>query len=480
MARILMVASEAAPFVKTGGLADVLGSLPAALVTQGHQVAVLLPKYRQVALHGGRRIYHDLPVWLGSTPYAASVDELVTEGVSYLFLDCPALYDRDGVYSSGGKDYPDNHIRFAVLSRAALEVIRRIFRAQIVHCHDWQAALVAPYMRVSFGSDPTFAGIRTLFTIHNLGYQGVFAPSALSQIGFDRSMLTPSALEFWGDVNLMKGGLVFSDAIGTVSPTYAQEIQTPEFGFGLDGLLRSRAGVLNGILNGVDYGAWSPEVDRLLPANYSADSLEGKLACKRRLLEELGLPAENMDRPVLGIVSRFTAQKGFDLIAGTAAELLSEDVALAVLGSSASQDEAHFEQLFQDLKAAYPERVGLKIGYDNGLAHLIEAGADIFLMPSRYEPCGLNQLYSLRYGTPPVVRATGGLNDTIDEAVGFKFQGYSGPEFLAAVRGALEAFGDRDGWLELMRKGMARDYSWAASARLYGDLYRRLESFPRG
>jgi starch synthase len=474
MARILMVASEAAPFVKTGGLADVLGSLPAALQSQGHEIAVLLPKYRQVELYGGHRIYHDLPVWLGSTLYVASVDEMVREGVSYLFLDCPALYDRDGIYSSGGKDYPDNHIRFAVLSRAALEVIRRIFRAQIVHCHDWQTALVAPYMRVSFRSDPTFVGIKLLFTIHNMGYQGIFSPGALPQIGFDSSMLTPSTLEFWGDVNFMKGGLLFSDAINTVSPTYAREIQTPEFGFGLDGLLQTRSGVLTGILNGVDYSAWSPEVDQLLPANYGPDSLEGKVACKRRLLEELVLPARNMDRPLLGIVSRFTAQKGFDLISDAAAGLMSENVALAVLGSAAAQDEVRYEQLFQDLKIANPDRVGLKIGYDNALAHLIEAGADIFLMPSRYEPCGLNQMYSLRYGTPPVVRATGGLNDTIDEAVGFKFHGYSGPEFLEAVRAALAAFGERSGWLERMRGGMLRDYSWGASARRYGDLYERL------
>jgi len=478
MARVLMVASEAAPFVKTGGLADVLGSLPAALQSQGHTVAVLLPKYRQVSLYGGHRIYNDLPVWLGSTPYGASVDQVVQGGVSYLFLDCPSLFDRDGVYGDGGADFPDNHVRFAMLSRAALEVVRRIFRPEIVHCHDWQAGLVAPYMRVSFRNDPTFTGIRLLFTIHNIGYQGIFGSGVLPQIGLDPSLLTPGtgALEFWGNVNFMKGGVVFSDAINTVSPTYAQEIQRPEFGFGLDGLLHARSDVLTGILNGVDYSEWSPEVDKLIPQNYDPDALEGKTACKRALLDELGMAPANMDRPLLGIVSRFATQKGFDLIADMAGGLMYEDIALAVLGSAGTHEETRYERLFRDLKDADPNRVGLKIGYDNPLAHLIEAGADMFLMPSRYEPCGLNQMYSLRYGTPPIVRATGGLNDTIDEEVGFKFYGYSGTELLGAVKSALAEFRNRDGWIQRMRAGMRRDYSWGTSARHYGQLYERLIS----
>jgi starch synthase len=427
-------------------------------------------------LYGGQRIYNDLPVWLGLTAFGASVDQVVQGGVSYLFLDCPSLFDRDGVYSHGGADFPDNHIRFAVLSRAALEVVRRIFRPEIVHCHDWQTGLVAPYMRVSFKNDPTFTGIRLLLTIHNMGYQGIFGSQILPQIGLDAGLLTPGALEFWGNVNFMKGGVVFSDAINTVSPTYAQEIQRPEFGFGLDGLLRARANALTGILNGVDYTQWSPEVDKLIPQNYDPDALEGKVTCKRDLLDELGMAPANMDRPLLGIVSRFATQKGFDLIADVAGALMSEDIALAVLGSAGTHDEARYEQLFRDLKAAYPDRVGLKIGYDNPLAHLIEAGSDMFLMPSRYEPCGLNQMYSLRYGTPPVVRATGGLNDTIDEEVGFKFYAYSGAELLGAVRSALAEFRNRDGWIQRMRAGMRRDYSWGASARHYGQLYERLIS----
>ena len=475
MARVLMVTSEAAPFVKTGGLADVLGSLPAALIQQKHEVAVLLPRYRQVQLDAPERVYHDLTIWLGLRSYPAAVDRVVRNGVQYLFLDCPTLFDRDGIYMDAEKlDFPDNHIRFAAFSRAALEVARRVFRPQVIHCHDWQAALVPVYIRRLFATDPTFIGTKLLFTIHNMGYQGIFGSAAFRDIGLDLSLFTPATLEFWGNVNFMKGGIIFSDAINTVSPSYAREIQTPDEGFGLDVLLRSRSDVLSGILNGVDYGDWDPEIDHHIPAKYSSEALEGKAACKAKLLEELEMSADNIDRPVLGIVSRFTAQKGFDLIAGAASELMAENVGLAVLGSSSSQDEARFEDLFRDLRATYPDRVGLKIGYDNGLAHRIEAGSDIFLMPSHYEPCGLNQMYSLRYGTPPVVRATGGLNDTIDPEVGFKFYDYSSWSFMDSVRQAVSAWRDRDAWVDLMRAGMARDYSWNRSARCYGELYDNL------
>ena len=322
MARVLMVGSEATPFVKTGGLADVLGSLPAALVSEGHEAAVFLPKYRQVELFGAQRVYHDLLITVGPTTFRTAIDEVVQGGVRYYFLDCPELFGRDGIYTSGGRDYPDNHIRFGVFCRGVLELVRRVFRPQILHCHDWQAALVPAYVRHLFASDPTFLSLRMLFTIHNLGYQGIFGASAIADLGFGPSMFTPSTLEYWGSVNLMKGGILWSDAINTVSPTYAEEIQTPEYGFGLDGLLRSRSAVLSGILNGVDYGEWNPETDRHLPAHYSASSLGGKSVCKRELLQRYGLPEDNMTRPVLGIVSRFATQKGFDLIADAATDLL--------------------------------------------------------------------------------------------------------------------------------------------------------------
>jgi starch synthase len=470
MARVLMVASEAAPFVKTGGLADVLGGLPPALVRGGDDVAVILPRYRGVELYRSQRVYHDLPVWLGGTLYNVNIDLVVENGASYYFINYPALYDREGIYNVANRDYGDNHVRFAVLCRAAMETVRRIFRPQVVHCHDWQAALTAPYMRHVYRSDPTFTGLKLLFTIHNLGYQGIFSRDALGDLGLDGSLFTPAWLEFYGNANLMKAGIVFSDWINTVSPTYAQEIQTPEFGFGLDGLLRSRASVLSGILNGVEYAYWNPERDSYLPAHYDAASLEGKQACKRALLEEFGLPPEGRERPLIGIVSRFAAQKGFDLIGEIAGAMLAEDISLVVLGAG----DPGYEQMFRDLAAWKPDRCAVRIGYDNPLAHRIEAGSDMFLMPSHYEPCGLNQMYSLRYGTVPIVRATGGLNDTIDEGVGFKFHGYSGPALLSAIREAVEAYRDQDAWQAMMRAGMQKDFSWNASARQYSALYARL------
>lgn len=471
MSRILMVGSEAAPFVKTGGLADVLGGLPPALAGLGETVAVLLPKYRSVELEDAQRIYYELPVWVGGRNYLCSVDRKVLNGVDYYFLNNPGLYDRDGIYNSGGHDYLDNHIRFAVLCRAAMEVLRRVFRADVVHCHDWQAALLPVYLHRLAVGDPTFIGLKTLFTIHNLGYQGRYNPWILGEIGLDQSVMRPDLLEYYGDVNLMKGGLVYSDAINTVSKAYAREIQTPEYGFGLDGLLRARSATLSGILNGVDYGEWSPETDKHLPVNYSHKTLEGKALCKRALLEQFNLPLENMERPLIGIVSRFASQKGFDLIADVAGQLMQENVALVVLGSG----EWRYEEMFNGLHRWLPDRVGVYIGYNNALAHRIEAGSDLFLMPSQYEPCGLNQIYSLRYGSVPVVRATGGLDDTIDEETGFKFYPYSGWALLDSIKTALAAWQDRKAWQAMMRRGMQKDYSWAASAQEYAALYRRLQ-----
>ena len=470
MSRILMVASEATPFVKTGGLADVLGGLPPALAKLGDDVAVLIPRYRQAKVSGAERIYYELPVWLGGNLYNTSVDRVVDRGVSYLFLNCDALFDREGIYNVANQDYADNHVRFGVFCRAATEVIRRIYRPHVVHYHDWQTSLVAAYLKHSLRSDPTFAGIRLLLTIHNLGYQGVFGTDVAGSIGLDPVQYAPGApMEFYGNLNLLKGGIIYADAVNTVSKQYALEIQTPEFGFGLDGLLRSRADVLSGILNGVDYAEWNPEHDQYIRCNYGVETLAGKRECKRALLEEFGL-APDIDRPLVGIVSRFADQKGFDLIAEIAGGLMDMNFSLAVLGSG----EPRYEGLFRDLAAARPDRVGVRIGYDNPLAHRIEAGSDMFLMPSRYEPCGLNQIYSLRYGTIPIVRATGGLDDTIEEGTGFKFWGYTGHELYECIRVALEAFGNAEGWREMMGRAMRKDFSWDVSAADYSTLYRRL------
>jgi len=466
MSKVLMVASEAEPFAKSGGLGDVLGALPAALAAQGHTVAVLLPRYGWIPLGGLRRVYENLVIWLGETPWRTDVFSTVERGVEVLLVDCPPLYGREGLYGAAGEDYPDNAIRFAVLSRSALEIVRRVFRPEIVHCHDWQAALVGPYMRHRMALDPTFFGIKLVLTIHNLGYQGLFPPEILPALGLDRSLFQPEALEFYGRVNFLKGGIVFSDAITTVSRAYAREIQTPEFGHGLDGLLRARSAVLTGILNGADYSQWNPETDPLIAARYSVDDLSGKRACKRDLLVECGFDPDD-DRPVIGMISRLAAQKGFDLLAEAAEELVREDLRLVILGAG----DPYYEDRLRRLAAEHPQRVFVRIAFDNAFAHKIEAGADMFLMPSRYEPCGLNQIYSLRYGTVPIVRATGGLDDTVDETTGFKFADYSAAALLDAVRRALAAYRSREIWREMMIRGMKKDYSWEASARQYAALY---------
>jgi starch synthase len=464
-----MVSSEAAPLAKSGGLADVVAALPGALQAFGDQAAVVIPRYGSIDLRGARRVYDELPVFLGADRYDTAVYQAPDEFPFYL-VDCPPLFGRKGLYGESGVDYPDNHIRFAVFCRAALGVARNLFRCDILHCHDWQAGLVPTYLKSTYATDPTFFGVKTLFTIHNLGYQGLFPKTALDEAGLDASLYSPGGLEFFGKGSYLKGGIEFADALNTVSPTYAREIQTPELGFGLDGVLRARAAVLSGILNGVDYREWSPDVDPLLPANYSVDDLSGKAVCKEHVLREFELPGEAMGRPLIGIVSRFTRQKGSDLIAEAAGGIVEAGAYLVALGSG----EPEYEEMFRRMAADHPGRIAVRVGFDNRLAHLIEAGADLFLMPSRYEPCGLNQIYSLRYGTVPVVRATGGLDDTIDNENGFKFASYSADALLSAVREALAAFEDPEAWRVRMRAGMRGDFSWKASAAQYSALYRRL------
>jgi starch synthase len=464
-----MVSSEAAPLAKTGGLADVVGSLPSALQAYGDDVAVLIPRYGSIDLKGLRRVFDRLPIHLGATRYDASVYQAPAEFPFYL-LDCPPLYDREGLYGESGVDYPDNHIRFAVFCRGAIAVARTLFKTEVFHCHDWQAGLVPAYLRTTFAADPTFLGVKTLFTIHNLGYQGLFPKTVLPELALDPALFRPDGLEFFGSVSYIKGGIALADALNTVSPTYAREIQTPEYGFGLDGALRARTDALTGILNGIDYRTWNPETDPLIPARYSAEDLSGKRACKEGLLAEFGLPRDAMERPLIGTVSRLTRQKGADLLTEVAAQLVAEDAYLVALGNG----DPEYEEFFQSMAAEFPGRVAVRIGFDNGLAHRIEAGADMFVMPSHYEPCGLNQIYSLRYGTVPVVRATGGLDDTIDTGTGFKFQEYTGAAFLEALREAMRAYANGPAWRETMLRGMAKDFSWKTSAAAYSALYRRL------
>jgi starch synthase len=471
--RILFVASEAVPFAKTGGLADVIEALPKCLTALGHDVAVVLPRYRGIRTNGVVMPSVSIPMGGTRLRFPAVADGSVGS-VRFFFVDDPPYFDRDDLYGGSAGDYPDNAERYSELCRAAIEIAKHVWPPDVIHCHDWQAALVPVLLRTSYGDDPLVRDVPVVFTIHNMGYHGLFGREVLERAGIPQGVFHPAGLEFFGNVNFLKGGLVYSDYLTTVSPKYAQEIQTREYGYGLDGVVRSRADRLVGILNGVDYGIWSPEKDKYIAARYSAKDLSGKQLCKRALLELFELPSEQLAKPVIGIVSRFADQKGFDLIAEKAHELMHEDLALVILGTG----ERKYEQLFRALAAAYPGRVGLKVAYDNAIAHKIEAGADMFLMPSRYEPCGLNQIYSLKYGTVPIVRATGGLDDTIQSfdlehgtGTGFKFVEYAGSAMLQSVRQALHLFTDERIWRRIQLNGMAKDYSWKASGVEYVKVY---------
>ena len=471
--KILFVSSEGLPYSKTGGLADVVEALPKALVELGHEVAVLLPRYRGNKI--ASTLVSSVTVGLGDkVRFPAIAEGKPVASVRHFFVDDPEYFDRDGFYGDKSGDYPDNAERFAEFSRVAIELMKRIWLPDVIHCHDWQSALVPVLLRTQHANDPAVRSLPVVFTIHNLAYQGNFPQTAMRSIGLPDRMFTMDTLEFYGKGNFLKGGLLYSDYLTTVSRRYAKEIQTPEFGAGLEGVIRGRSDRLVGILNGVDYAVWSPEADTFIAQNYSAHNLDGKKACKKNLLEAFKLPDENLERPLVGIVSRFVDQKGFDLIAEISGELMKENLSLVALGAG----QPEYEKLFKQLAEKNPGRVAVKIGYDNALAHKIEAGADMFLMPSRYEPCGLNQIYSLRYGTVPIVRATGGLDDTVQNydaksrtGTGFKFEAYEGQALLDCVRGAMKGFRDPKLWHTVQSNGMAKDFSWKTSAAAYVTLY---------
>lgn len=475
--KITFVASEGVPFSKTGGLADVVGALPKALVAQGHQVDVILPRYKMTKPAQAMPEFSSVTIPLSAGFRFASIQDAgVAAGVHTYLVDCPEFFDRDGLYQIKGEDYPDNAARFAAFSLASLEFIKRSATPpDVIHCHDWQSALVPIYLRNLYQGDEFFKSTAVLFTIHNIGYQGLFHPHVLPAISLHAGLFTIEALEFYGQVNLLKGGIIFSDFVSTVSRKYAEEIQTPEFGYGLEGVLMSRADRLQGILNGVDYDDWNPATDKLIPAQYSPEDLKGKRACKKALLEKMGATKPVLQRPVIGIVSRFAAQKGFDLIAGIVERLMAMDIYIVALGTG----EPQYEELFRNMAARYPEKFLVKVAYDNNIAHMIEAGADMFLMPSRYEPCGLNQIYSLKYGTVPVVRATGGLDDTIEpfdgkSGTGFKFSEYSAEALLECIGHAVAAYHQPKAWQHLMLNGMKKDFSWDASAKQYSRIFQAL------
>ena len=468
---VLMIASEAVPYAKTGGLGDVLGALPSALARLGWDATVALPRYR--GIDAGTPI-ETFPVTVGGYTREIGFSEApLADGARVLLVDCPDLFDRESLYGPGSVDYTDNARRFAMLARAALEFAGRRERPpSVVHAHDWQAGLAPVYLRTMYASHPVLAGTGSVFTIHNLAYQGLFDPDWLPRLDLGWELFTIDRMEYWRRISFLKGGIMDAEIVTTVSPRYAREIQTPAFGFGFDGILRHRRADLVGILNGIDANEWDPAADRHLPAPYTVDRPAGKAKAKAAVLAELNLPADRatLKRPLVGIISRMVDQKGFDLLAAAAGELTRLDAGFAVLGTG----EARYQALWTGLAASHPDRVGVRIGFDERLAHLIEAGADVFLMPSRFEPCGLNQMYSLRYGTVPVVHAVGGLADTVlDRRNGFVFTEYSPHALVDALGRALAAYRDRAKWRALQRAGMSQDYSWDRSAGEYVKLYER-------
>jgi starch synthase len=478
--QIAFAASEGVPFSKTGGLADVVGALPRALAALGHQVSVYLPRYRQTKLSDPATVVRSITVPFDDKYRFASIVTAGSQGgVRFYFVECPEFFDRDGLYGTAAGDYPDNAERYALFSRAVLEGAKILGVPHVFHCHDWQTAMIPVLLRNLYAEDPAFRDVGTVFTIHNMGYQGLFPPETLPLLMLPWDLFTMTKMEFFGQVNFLKGALTYADYVTTVSRKYSQEIQTAEYGFGLEGVLRDRASTVAGILNGVDYDEWSPQTDKFIAAKFSPHDLSGKAECRKDLLEAFGVANADPNLPVIGIVSRFAAQKGFDLIAQIMDRLAREEMIVIALGAG----DKPYEEMFTRLSKQFPNKIAVKVAYDNAIAHKIEAGADMFLMPSRYEPCGLNQIYSLKYGTVPIVRATGGLDDTIEnwdattgKGTGFKFTDYVGEALLLTIRQALQAFRDQTSWQVLMRNGMGRDFSWTASAREYGKVYERVRA----
>jgi len=472
---LLFVSSEVAPWSKTGGLGDVAGALPRALAARGHAVAVVSPRYYRIDVQRQKmKALHRAVAVRGeqTTLWLKRVD-----GVDYYFVENDRLFgSRPGLYGDAHGDYADNAERFAYLCRAALAAPAALsFRPRIIHCNDWQTGLVPFLLRQEHARDPMVSRARTVFTIHNLAYQGVFDKRVVPALGLPWDVFRYEAMEFFDRLSFMKAGLTFADALTTVSPTYAREILTPDGGCMLDPVLRHRAHELSGILNGIDAREWDPATDPQLPAHYSAADLSGKARCKEALQQELGLPVR-AEVPLIGMVGRLAEQKGLDLVAAALPQVTGAEVQLAVLGTG----QPELEAAFSGAARQHPGRVATRIGFDEGLAHRIEAGADMFLMPSRFEPCGLNQLYSLRYGTVPVVRAVGGLVDTVEDydgavhGTGFRFRDYTPGALWFAVRRALDVYRDRRAWCGLMARGMTQDFSWDRSAAGYEALYQRL------
>ena len=473
--KILFASPEAVPFAKTGGLADVAGALPRALARMGQEVILFLPKYRSV----DERRFPFAPTGM---VLKVPISQKTVSGEVYGFDAGPnfrvllvrqdAYYDRDQLYGTPSGDFEDNAERFTFFSRAVVEAALEL-RPDVIHCNDWQTGLVPVYLKTLYRGSSVLASAASVFTIHNIGYQGLFWHYDLHLTNLGWELFTPQALEFYGKLSFLKGGIVFADAVTTVSRKYMEEIQTPEFGGSLDGVLRNRKDSLYGIVNGADYEEWSPARDPYIKEKYGPSDLRGKRACKEDLQKEFYLTPDP-DIPLLGVISRLTDQKGFDLLAEVMVDLMNLGVQFVLLGTG----EEEYHLLFQKMGQQYPGQAGVRIAFDNVLAHKIEAGADMFLMPSLYEPCGLNQIYSMKYGTVPIVRATGGLDDTVQNfdpstggGNGFKFEEYSPRALLSTIELAVNVYRDRPRWERLMVRGMEMDFSWEQSARSYLQVY---------
>ncbi|MCF8144154.1 MAG: glycogen synthase GlgA [Deltaproteobacteria bacterium] len=480
--KVLFLSSEVVPFAKTGGLADVAGALPLALKRHGVDVRVAMPLYRKV--REGRfplvPALDTLEVPLGPDILKASVKQVeMGNEVPVYLIEREDLYDRPNLYGNASGDYYDNLERFAFFSHAALGTAEALsFKPDVIHCHDWQTGLVPALVKGPYWDHPMFSGIPSVFTIHNMGYQGIFPPGKLPMTMLSGTdFFHMGGLEFWGNISLLKAGIMYSEAVTTVSPTYAGEIQTKEYGMGMEGILRDRGHALHGVLNGIDYRIWDPSHDQHLPVNYSPQEMAGKRLCKNALIKEMGLEPSLADAPLLGMISRLDAQKGLDLLVEILDDLLRLNVGLVILGSG----DKDIQEAILEAAGRHPGRVGLEMGFNEPLAHRIMAGADIFLIPSRYEPCGLTQMYALKYGTAPVVRATGGLEDTIvsfdrssKHGNGVKFGLYKAAAFLSAIRTAIDLYTDPEDWKILMANGMQADFSWDRSARRYIEIYQSI------
>jgi starch synthase len=483
--KILLASSEMVPFSKTGGLADVAGALSKALGILGHEVWAVVPFYKTTREKGFQveDIDCTFSVPISDREEFGEVFKTTLPGnVQVFFIKKEAYYDRDHLYGTPKGDYPDNAERFVFFSKAVLELCNVLdFEPDIIHCNDWQTGLVPIFLNTVLRNEPNFRSVASLFTIHNIGYQGLFWHLDMHLTNLPWDLFNPEGIEYYGKINFLKAGIVGADIINTVSPRYAKEIQTKEFGCGMDGILRKRADRLHGVLNGVDYDEWRPETDKYIARTYGPSNLAGKLICKRDLLEQFGLPVLN-DTPLLGIISRLADQKGFDILTPIIDQIVKDGFQLVVLGTG----DEHYHRLFTEIAQKYPDRIGVKLTFSNQLAHKIEAGADIFLMPSRYEPCGLNQMYSLKYGTVPLVRATGGLDDTIVDypakrsGNGFKFEEYTSAALLEKLKQAKKFFENKAEWERIMINGMLCDFSWGASARKYVELYHKAISYKKG